>query len=321
MNSIVFSAPKGCQISPISCCTCDGLALLLSTPQNIDRIVIVKQDKVVKSWEEVNNHYLSSLILLSDGNLVSGSLDGSLKKRDLVADPPEVMWMRNLEVGIDALAELSDGRMVAGCRDGTVHVLDNTGQTSFIGKNHSDLVHTVGSLGDQIYTASFNKVCLWTFTESELQSTVIQPMICNELVKLLPSPCGKWMAASFAFGWVVLFRICHDQWDIKWDFLIGSSRWPRSLSFSSDGRFLFVDEFVLEARTGIVLKMWNKRCSPSDRFFVSPNATAMFVVKEHEVWKWEFFATLKKQLASLSYGRAGSTYFLFVRLRYRDGTF
>jgi WD40 repeat protein len=211
---------------------------------------------VVRSWKG-HRHGVLGLVFPSDGGLVSGSVDGSVKRWDLHTG--REVWARNLGGReINALAELPGGRVAAGCHDRTVRVLDlGTGQEIMACRGHDIWVNAVISLGD-LSAGSFasgsgdETIRVWASDGTPGRVVEVGSMVLS----LSLSPCGGLVVAGCDDGSVRLFRL--TEWDTVWMVKV-HTEWVNALSFSPDGRFLASgsdDETVkiLSPETGAVLR-------------------------------------------------------------------
>jgi WD40 repeat protein len=224
-----------------------------------DGIVEIRENNsgtVVRSWKG-HKEVVAGLVFPSDGGLVSGSHDGSVKRWDL--ETGREVWARNLGGrGVYALAELPGGRVAAGCHDGTVRVIDlGAGQEIMACRGHTGSVGAVISLGD---------LCAGSFVSGSYDGAIRVwasdgtpgrvAEVGSSVASLSLSPCGGLVAAGCGDGSVRLF--CLPEWDTVWSVSVHTEL-VRSVSFSPDGRFLAsgsADKAVkiFSSETGAVLR-------------------------------------------------------------------
>jgi hypothetical protein len=210
----------------------------------------------VRGWDGHHGN-VRALTFASDGRLVSGSSDGTVKK--WVVETGTEVWARDFGVGfVMDLAELDDdGRLVVGVEDMSVRVLDGaTGQEIFSCAGHTVWVAAVVPLGAGSFASSGSiDLTIRVWAGGGTVARVVE--IAEAALSLSPSPCGRFVAAGCANGLQILYRL--PDWDLVWSVKVHKGE-VLSVSWSPDGRFLASGSFdgmvgVLCAKTGATLRV------------------------------------------------------------------
>jgi WD40 repeat protein len=185
--------------------------------------------KIAKAHENI----VRALIFIpSDGSLVSGSLDGLVKRWD--EGTGAEVWSRDLGIGfVLCVCALPDGRLAVGGDDPSVRVLAGATGDLIIGPYHLGALPVLSRRwrGDKT-------IRVWA--SDGTPSNVVQAGA--EIVSFAASPCGTFVASGQGGGVVVLYRL--PNWDQVWSVTAHEkSGW--SVSWSPDGRFLANDNFEI----------------------------------------------------------------------------
>lgn len=333
MSKIVFNVRKLISCMTYDCSnqiwyfgTLDGFVMVLNTHFEIRR-----------SWKGHRNG-ISGLVFPSDGGLVSGSYDSSVKKWDLETGEekePLVVWARNWGGGFRlSLAELPGGRVATGCQDGTVRVLDlGTGQEVAVCRGHTSRVYSVISIGagTKVYTTFASASCdgtvrMWMFShdggENEVEGGITPGRVMevgSSAHSLSLSPCGMMLAAGCADGTVHLFQLSEvtQGWDTDWSKKVDTA-WVLSVTFSPDGRLIASGSNdgtvkILCSKKGTVLRTLEGHTAWVESVLFQNGIKIISCSGDKTVRVWRLYLDLERQLASLIHGNQGSAFNILYR--------
>jgi WD40 repeat protein len=259
----------------------------------------------VRGWKG-HHRVASALVFASDGGLVSGSHDGSVKKWD--EETGTEAWSRGAGVGpISCVCELADGRLVIGGVDGAVRVLDGvTGHEIMVcGGGTGDVCSVIflGELNAGSFASGSEDEAVRVWASDGTLRRVLEVGV--DVLSLSPSPGGRFVAAGCGEGFVRLYLL--PDWDQVWSVTMQSDA-VFALSWSPDGRFLASgsdDNMVkiLSAGTGATLRTLKGHSSTVYSVLFSSDGTKVFSGSfDKTVRVWRLFWPTERRVRGMMEG-------------------